>query len=680
MLTLFVSAEGDDSIIDSIRKLLENSADTEKVHLLNRLGEEYIQRDPEVAESIFIESLALSDSLQFIQGKADARLHLAEIEIRRGNYLIAENYLKESIAIYNRLGEKSNLGLCLTHMSTIHNRQGNFDYALSYASHALQLFRELDDLEGMAKANNMLGVIYDNMQEFDEALMNYQRALEIYSTTNNQEGLGRVYINMAIVYGRIGRTDEAIRLLEKSIAIGDEIDIPFLMAAGYGNLAVIYSNQQQYDKALEYHLLAYDIKKKSNDPHSLVISEINIAYNYFFLRQSANALQYVNKAIASGREMGLKLEMIEAFELLANIYEQQGDYRNAYFAKGEQIQYMDSLYGEKQQDRLAEAQQEIQRSQLEAENKVLRQQNTIENLQNENERFLRTFLIIGLASAVLLVFLLLFQVFDRRKKNKALGDLNKQMRQVNKQLKKSEMSLKESNFAKDQFFSIISHDLRNPLASMVSFVRILRRDYDVLSKVERSSLIDEFSSVVTRTSDLLENLLLWSRSQTGKLAYKPSSIRAEALIQDNIRMVESGSRAKSIDLKFVCEGEDMWVYADVNMMNTVMRNLLSNAVKFTLRNGVIQAGFYRGDDECTFFVKDSGIGIEPSKISQLFNLGQQHVRAGTDNEKGSGLGLILCKEFVERNNGRIWVESVAGEGATFYFTLPAVSEASIIES
>ncbi|PLW94931.1 MAG: hypothetical protein C0592_01310 [Marinilabiliales bacterium] len=660
--------------------MMNSSVDTEQVNLMNRLGIEYMSSDPSVAESIFNKSLVYSDSLQFKHGKADARMYLAEIEIRRGNYSRAVFYLNESMVLYNELNDKNGLGLCLNYMATVHNRQGNFDVALSYASHSLQVFRELDDLEGMAKAYNLIGVIYDNMKEFDKAILNYQKVLEIYSTTNNQEGLGRVYINLAIVYGRIGRTEEAIRLLEKSIKIGEDENVPFLMAAGYGNLAVIYSHQEDYQKALEYHLLSYDIKKQSGDPHSLVISEINIAYNYFYLKQNANALQYILRAIKTGHEIGLKLEMIEAYDLLSKIYEQQGDFRSAFMAKKEQVLYMDSLYGEKQQQRIAEAQQEIERQQLEAENKVLRQQNTIESLQNENEKFLRTFLIIGLAFALLMIFLLWFQVYDRRKKNRTLGELNSQMSNVNKQLKKSELSLKESNFAKDQFFSIISHDLRNPLASMVSFVRILKRDYDVLSEVERNSLIDEFSSVVGRTSDLLENLLLWSRSQTGKLAFKPTSVRAEALVQENMRIVESNAKSKGIDLKFVCEGEDMWVYADINMMNTVMRNLLSNAVKFTLRNGVVQVGFYRGEDECSFFVKDSGIGIEPSKISQLFNLGQQHVRAGTDNEKGSGLGLILCKEFVEKNNGRIWVESVAGEGATFYFTLPAFTDSSLEDS
>lgn len=680
ILALFGSAQRDDSIIDSIRKLMDNSVDTEQVNLLNRLGVEYIKIDPEVAESIFNKSLAVSDSLKFIKGIGDARMHLADLEIRKGNYSAAEKYLKESMVLFNEINDKVNIGYCFNYMATINSRQGNFDLALSFASHALQIFRELDDLEGMAKSYNMIGVVYDNMKDYDRAILNYQSVLEIYSTINNRKGLGRVYINMAIVYGRIGRNEEAIRLLEKSIQIGEEEEVDFLQAAGYGNLAVIYSNQENYEKALEYHLMSYEIKKKSGDPHSLVISEINIAYNYFFLQQNTSALQYLSKAIATGRVLGLKLELVDAYDLLSQIYEQQGDYMNAFIAKQEQVVYMDSLYGEKQRMRVVETQQEIEKQQLEAENKVLRQQNTIESLQNENERFLRTFLFIGLIFAVLMVFLLLFQVYDRRKKNRVLGQLNTQMSQVNKQLKKSEMGLKESNFAKDQFFSIISHDLRNPLASMVSFVRILKRDYAVLSEVERNGLIEEFSSVVTRTSDLLENLLLWSRSQTGKITYKPISVRADLLVKDNLSIVESNAKSKGIELKFACEGESMWVYADINMMNTVMRNLLSNAVKFTLRNGVVQIGFYRSEDECTFFVKDSGIGIEPSKISQLFNLGQQHVRAGTDNEKGSGLGLILCKEFVEKNNGRIWVESVAGEGATFYFTLPTFSEVSLEDS
>ncbi|MPM25048.1 Adaptive-response sensory-kinase SasA [bioreactor metagenome] len=525
----------------------------------------------------------------------------------------------------------------------------------------------------MAYAYNNMGNIYDNMGDYQAALRNYQKALEIYSSENNKIGLVRAYINISIVYNKTGRSSEAENLLNKAIIIGKETGEERLLAVAYGNIGLMFDNSGNYHKALEYYKLSLDIKEKMGDRHSIMISEINIATTYLKMGQVEPALNHVTHAITIGRELDAKRELIDAYSVQALLLEKKGDFRNAYIALTNKTTLNDSIFGKEQIKNLAEVDKKNEINQLESENQILRQQSIIDQLKLENNRFIRYYLLIGLSFAIVLIGLLIYQSGERRKNSRRLDEVNKQLLKTNKQLKRSESDLAESNRAKDKFFSIISHDLRNPLASMVSFVRIMKRDYATLEQHERDALIDEFEKIVNRTGTLLENLLMWSRSQTGRLNISPEKFIARSILDENTELNETLLRAKEIGLVIDTDKDHAEVFADKNMINTVVRNLLSNAIKFTSPGGIIEVGYKVNNNDCVYFVKDNGVGIDPDKTDTLFSLGEVYVRTGTANEKGSGLGLVLCKEFVEKNNGKIWLESKPGEGTTFYFSVPLVS-------
>ncbi len=237
------------------------------------------------------------------------------------------------------------------------------------------------------------------------------------------------------------------------------------------------------------------------------------------------------------------------------------------------------------------------------------------------------------------------------------------------ELKQSRDMLVELNATKDKFFSIIGHDLRSPFTSIIGFSDLLVRavkekDYDE---------IQEYADVIQKSSnlslDLLLNLIEWSRSQTGRMEFNPEHCEMVDLISKATLLYDDIARQKSITIQNVLP-DNLFVVLDKAMISAVLRNLISNAIKFTMPDGKITVSTKEMQKEIIFSVEDNGVGIPRNRVDELFRIDQSYSSCGTNQEKGTGLGLIICKEFVEKHGGKIWADSEEGKGSTFYFTLP----------
>jgi PAS domain S-box-containing protein len=247
-------------------------------------------------------------------------------------------------------------------------------------------------------------------------------------------------------------------------------------------------------------------------------------------------------------------------------------------------------------------------------------------------------------------------------------NINEQIKNEEK-IKEINFQLSESNKTKDKFFSIISHDLRGPLSGLMQLLEILADDYNSLGEQEKLRLISEASASAKGTYNLMENLLDWARVQSGKMEYEPERINLLHLVEEIALLYSQNIKNKNISLDINIQ-EDATVFGDKKMSETVVRNLISNAIKFTFPSGSILILSEKKDDNLIVKIKDTGKGISEDEVANLFKLDVSHSTKGTENESGTGLGLILCKELVERQGGRIWVESKIKEGSTFYFTIP----------
>lgn len=251
-------------------------------------------------------------------------------------------------------------------------------------------------------------------------------------------------------------------------------------------------------------------------------------------------------------------------------------------------------------------------------------------------------------------------------KNKELSQLNESLEQ---KVEERTHQLEELNKTKDKFFSIIAHDLRNPFNTLLGFSELMRVNFDRYSKEQIRSYIDILYETADSGYALLKNLLEWSRSQTGSLKITPEVIDIANITRDVIQLLENSATKKQI--KIINKLEDaVTAYADLNMIHTTIRNLLSNAIKYTNTGGTISIASDQKDDFISICVEDNGIGMSKENIEKLFRIDMNVSTKGTNDESGTGLGLLLCKEFVEKNGGKIWVESEPDKGSRFFFTVP----------
>ncbi len=233
--------------------------------------------------------------------------------------------------------------------------------------------------------------------------------------------------------------------------------------------------------------------------------------------------------------------------------------------------------------------------------------------------------------------------------------------------------LRQLNATRDKLFSIISHDLKSPIATSVGFAKLLIDQFDNYDKEKIKRSLDLIYASTKQGLNLLETLLEWSKAQTGKLNWNPQRVNLKEIVDENIALLNNIALDKNIVQKSSIQ-ENLFVFADFHMLSTVIRNLLMNALKFTKRKGEVIVSANKVDNNhVEVNVKDTGIGIRKENLKKLFRNDMFYMTKGTENEKGSGLGLSLCKEFVEKNGGKIWAESEYKQGSAFKFTVPVAN-------
>jgi signal transduction histidine kinase len=254
------------------------------------------------------------------------------------------------------------------------------------------------------------------------------------------------------------------------------------------------------------------------------------------------------------------------------------------------------------------------------------------------------------------------------KKSRDIIDLQSdELKKINDELDSRNTQLQKLNDSKDKIFSIISHDLRGPIGSFENVLEILSGN--MLSDIEKTELMDELKEQSKSIHQMLENLLQWSLSQRKEIYFKPLNVSVSEIAESVAHLLSSGARKKNIEIEIAVD-EDIKAFADPDMLNLIIRNLVSNAIKFTPENGLITFTIYAKTGYVEFHVKDTGVGIPEENIDKIFKNNEYFTTRGTNYEKGSGLGLRLCKEFVEKHGGKIWAERRKDIGTDFIFTLP----------
>jgi len=288
-------------------------------------------------------------------------------------------------------------------------------------------------------------------------------------------------------------------------------------------------------------------------------------------------------------------------------------------------------------------------------NQEAEQNNTFLKSVRNSTDFLQNILIVLMMLACILAVYILILAYKNNNFQNNIIELNKKV-------------MKDS-IEKDKFFSIISHDLMNPFNALLGFSEMLTlsaKNGDKEDCIEYSQIVHQSTK---RILNLLQNLLVWSRMQNGKMKYAPKSVRIDELVSDTIMITAPIAQNKGIDLEWKTNN-NITANLDPNMIGSVLQNLITNAIKFTERGGSVKVKVTTDSNHLNFTVSDTGVGISDDQINKLFRIDKNSSSRGTDDEVGTGLGLIICKEFIEAHQGKIWVESVLGKGSDFCFSIP----------
>jgi signal transduction histidine kinase len=345
----------------------------------------------------------------------------------------------------------------------------------------------------------------------------------------------------------------------------------------------------------------------------------------------------------------------DIYSNLTIYYEQRKDYKKAYYCYDRFNAIYDSLAGEKKNKMIYQIQAKYKLGKNTRELEELKIQNQSQMDAIDSAKSIQIYLV----AITILVIVLMIATFYLLFKEKNLAS----------ELKNKTTELHELNVSKDKFFSIIAHDLKNPFNVLVSYTGILKTDLDLFTKEELQQIISDLNEASENGYNLLQNLLLWTRSQTNRIHILKSNFVLANVLTDVKALAELNLADKEQTLSIEID-PNLRVYADKDMIAVVLRNLVFNAIKFSVKGSAISLRASLTGANVRVDVIDSGIGIAEESMKNLFAIDKNTMIQGTEGETGTGLGLVLCKEFVEKNDGKIWVESKLGEGSVFSFLLP----------
>jgi len=560
------------------------------------------------------------------------------------------------IAIQNKIGK---------HYETI----GNYSKAIEYYFNSEKLIQGTDNIIEISTTYNHLGNIYHKLNEIESSKFFHSIALEKRRSIGYLEGEAKSLKNLGEVLIEDNKYDSAMLCFRQSLAISKSIGYTKGMIKSIHNIGVIQAFQKQFHKAILNFNRALNLSNQIGYDKGVLNAYYQLAKIYYALNAIAKSLNYANKGLELAHNSDVITIQRDLYFLLSEIYENEKDYVHAL----ENFKLFNKTNNEilnlESNKRIAELESKFTLRLAEKENSMLKRDNEIKALKINRKNSL----IITISATLILLISLIIIVLSKYKQKQTSNDelqlLNNTITQKNNEYDKLNKHLNQVVKQQIKLFSIIAHELRNPLWWFRNLIQMLTQKIDTLDKKTITQSLNSLNESATQTFHLMDNLLHWSKAQLGNIKCTPTMLNAEVIIKENIALINSLVEFKNIDINYSCP-QNTYVLADKNMLNTIIRNLISNAIKFTPNHGSINIKVETHSKEVFFHISDNGIGLNNDELKNLFTNHSIGIRNGSSNETGSGLGLILCKEFIEQNKGKLSVKSKPNIGTTFTFSLP----------
>ena len=598
-------------------------------------------------------ALSMAETLKDNWYKGEIMYWKGVDEYRLGEYVQALETFNNGAQALLKSDNFKHLGSTYSMIASIFRMNGLYDRAIEYTVRAKLNYDKADFTEGSAWTAYLLGRIYADLKLPEKAHENFLEALEKYSkqasADGNNNGKAICYEQLAILNIESEDFEKARENINKAMEIYTTDNSKFGLANVYKHLGVIEYSTGNYALAEKHLTQSLQIKKEVNDNLSMPgIYE----YMGLSLIEQGNTKEGF-KTMRQGLQMAIKNNQkktqLDIYSKLTHAYLSINDFESAFASQNKEIEIQNLILSGAANIKTEQLQAIYEMDEKNSQIAELEKQNEINELNIRQQQLTRNIMIIGI---ILVLFISLSIIWFNRK------------------LRQNNRKLNETNAAKDRFFAIIAHDLRGPTSALASLLEHLNSSFDEFSADELKDILSTLYKSAENVSQLLENLLVWVQSQVDKIEYRPKDLKLTNILQNALKGLSQSAENKQIDISIEKDDSTM-VFADNDMVQTILRNILSNAIKFTPRGGSVKVWSAVTDKKMVeISIADNGVGIEKSKLANIFDLANLYHTKGTENEMSTGLGLILVKDFVDKNKGTLSIKSEQGKGTTVSFTLP----------
>lgn len=617
-------------------KLESAEHDTTRVNILYSISKFYWNKNADSALLMGQKALALSEKINFKKGIALSLLTKGVALNVKGNYPHALDCFFKSIKISEAMALPDLTANNYNNIGTVYSYMGNHSKAAEYFKKFLDAVLLSGDGYGKFSALTNIAETYVKTNELDKALEYDIEALQISRSIPDSSGIAIALFNIGDVYQKKGDADRALEYIDQSLTISKKINDTEGIAYCYGTLAEIA------------------IKKKQN---KISISAANTSLTYAKKTRHAELIK-------------------NSYAVLYQAYMNERDFQKALHFRNLEIGLSDSLFTLHKESEINKLQAAHDLEAKQHQIDLLEKDRIIQQKEMAREKMQENAFIAGIVALSGLAAFLIWNNGVKRKKNRVLKKQNAaileqkiEISAQNKAINEQNIKLEELNEVKNRLLSIISHDFRSPLNSLQSVVGLMESGH--LSSTDIRLLSPLIKDQLNVTVNLLENMLHWAKSQMGGMKLNPTDFELTRVIDQSILLMQSQAEAKSLTLK-KDSINNVYVYADEALVDIVIRNLINNAIKFSRKGDTVYISTLLQEGFAKVSVKDTGVGIPHDIKPVLFNGKSFLTTSGTSSEKGTGLGLTLCKDLVEVNGGKIEFESEEGKGSTFTFTLPVM--------
>ncbi|WP_242133297.1 tetratricopeptide repeat-containing sensor histidine kinase [Aestuariivivens marinum] len=628
----------------------------------------YDKKDYNKAVKFIVKTEKLATDLDYKKGLADAIYYKALIYAHKNDYINAISSYAKCKDLYNTLNDTLGIAKVNNGIGLIEIKRGNYAKGLQYALSAIEILEQQDLKQELSLAYSNLADAYYNISDYDKAISFYLKALPLQQTLVDIDGINSSYSKLADLYSLKKEHRKAIEYYKNLLNANIENDsIQGVVSAKLGGE---YLQFNDYNNASKYLLQGLNLNRRNDNQTGLLMTLNNLGTLNLNQGRLILAERQLFEAGNIAKSLDNKQELLRYYNTMKRLDSTRKRFDRAFVWQREYYSLKTSL----EQKRLSAI--DIDTNIDTDINSTLNLDNTIEEsdktLTSQSEvdkqksfKLLFYILLAILVMAIVFIILTNSKRMDNIKLVQSLEEKNLKANLQHEADLEQIKHLENINNVKDKLFSIISHDLKDSLSSINGFIDLLKDD--TLSKEEFDNLIPELSDNASNASLLLFNLLNWSKSQMQSLEPKPSLFDIQEVFEDKVNLVEQRMAQKGINL--IDHSLRDFAYADRSMIEIVIQNLLANALKFCNKGDTITVSNHISNGSCILSIADTGVGISKENLGKLFK-SSTFTTAGTNNEKGTGLGLSICKELVELNNGKIWVESTLNVGTTFYVQLP----------